>query len=61
MKRCPKCHRFGVEYDPYTGAERCLWEDCLWVNKDKIDLDQIPSKPNYIKFRDGIKVKRAMA
>ena len=39
MKRCPKCERFGIEYDPRIKRERCLWRDCLWVNENDIDLD----------------------
>ena len=60
MKRCPKCKRFGVEFDPYTGLERCLWDDCLWINKEGIDIDKEHFKINYKKFRDCITVKRAI-
>lgn len=28
MKRCKLCHRFGVEFNPYSGKEECLWHDC---------------------------------
>jgi hypothetical protein len=58
MKRCPNCHRFGVEYDPYAGVERCLWDDCLWVNEDNINLDTAKFKINFTKFRASLKTKK---
>jgi len=61
MKRCPKCQRFGVEYDPYTGTERCLWNDCLWVNKEGIDVEKHPFKINFKRVRKSIKIKKGIA
>ena len=58
MKRCPKCERYGIEYDPYTGTERCLWDECLWANKDNLDIDKHRFKLNYSKFRKSLKPKR---
>lgn len=58
MKRCPQCHRFGVEYDPYTGTERCLWNDCLWINEKNIDVEKEEFPLNFTRFRRIIKVKR---
>ena len=57
MKRCPKCHRFGVEFDPYNHMERCLWKDCLWVNHDNINIDKIKHPIRFQKFMDNIKKK----
>jgi len=57
MKRCPRCKRFGVEFDTYTGLERCLWNDCLWVNKRGIDLDKVKFKIKFKKFCQNIKKK----
>lgn len=61
MKRCPKCGRFGVEYDPYSGKERCLWKECLWVNANRINLDKKKFSANYDKFRKTIKIKKGIA
>ena len=41
MKRCPNCHRFGVEYDSQIHKEKCIWNDCLWVNEKNIDVTKI--------------------
>ena len=60
MKRCPTCKRFGVEFDPYTGKERCLWLDCQWINEKGVDLEKRKFKPNYKKFRSCIKPKSAL-
>ena len=40
MKRCPKCERFGVEYDPNVGHERCIWRNCPFINENDVDLDK---------------------
>lgn len=61
MKRCLRCQKLSVEYDPFSKVERCLWNSCLWVNKDNIDLDSQPSKPNFDKFKKAIKIKKAIA
>ena len=61
MKRCPICKRFGVEYDPQTGKEKCLWTDCLWINEENIDLDRYNYGVNFADFRDTISIKREMA
>jgi hypothetical protein len=61
MKRCPKCLRFGVEYDPYTGTERCLWNDCQWVNTEFINLDNQHNRINFRRFRKSIRIKKAVA
>ena len=45
MKRCPICHRFGIE--SISGEEKCMWTDC-----------SPRPKPNYRKFRDAIKIKK---
>lgn len=55
-KRCPKCHRFGVEC--YNGYETCLWRDCLWVNKDGIDLDKVKHPIRFQKFINTITKKK---
>jgi hypothetical protein len=39
MKRCPKCGRFGIEYDPSLKLEICLWKDCNWVNIEKKEIN----------------------
>ena len=50
MKRCPKCHRFGIEYDPYINSERCLWKDCSWINHNNIDVDKVNHGIRFKKF-----------
>ncbi len=60
MKRCPKCGRFGAEYDSYTGTERCLWNDCLWVNTKGIDLDNQKFKLKFTKFIEAVKIKKTI-
>ena len=55
MKRCPKCHRFGIEYDASIGMERCLWDDCSWLNKNNIDVDKVKHPIRFKKFIDSIK------
>lgn len=50
MKRCPKCHRFGVEYDPYFGFEVCLWNDCKWINNKHIDVDKTKHPRKFQEF-----------
>lgn len=61
MKRCPKCKRFGVEKDPYTGIERCIWNDCLWINEEGINLDQHNYGLNFMAFYDSIEQKKQVA
>ncbi len=58
MKRCPECERTGVEYDAYNGVEKCLWRDCLWVNRENINLDKKRYKENCTKFKEAIKTKK---
>ncbi len=57
MKRCPKCHGFGVKYDPSMKAEKCLCIDCLWVNKDNIDEDKVEHPIRFQKFINAISKK----
>ena len=47
MERCPICHRFGFEYDPYVGKKRCLWNDCSPRKKE-----------TFKKFARSIKIKK---
>jgi len=61
MKRCPKCHRFGIDNDPISGIERCLWNDCCWRNTDNIDLNKVKHPIRYKKFIKSIKVKKGIA
>lgn len=62
MKRCPECKRFGVEHDPNSGRERCVWRDCLWTNTDNIDLERHNyGEANFTKFRDSISEYRRKA
>ncbi len=57
MKRCPECHRFGVEFDPAMRMERCIWLNCLWINKDNIDVDKVEHPVCCQKFIDSITKK----
>jgi len=58
MKRCPQCQRFSIEYDPIIGFERCVWYDCLWINKDNIDLDNQEVEYNFASFKETLKIKK---
>lgn len=60
MKRCPSCKRFGVEFDPQTKKERCVWKDCLWVNVDNIVLDEFDYGVNFQQFRDSLIIKKTI-
>ena len=57
MKRCPKCERFGIEYECRIGLERCLWVNCTWVNENRINLDEIYYPPKFIKFIKAVTKK----
>lgn len=65
LKRCPKCGRFDVEYNPCVGHERCLWKDCGWINRDNLNLDKLADDyfkqhgTRYKKFAKGLKIKRS--
>ena len=61
MKICPKCQSFSVEFDPYIGNEKCLWNDCLWVNRENLNLDKVKFEVNFGNFRRSIKIKNGMA
>jgi hypothetical protein len=62
MKRCPKCGRFNIEYDPYIGFEKCLWRDCVWINFEKIDLDSKKQSYSYNfgNFKKSLKKKNSI-
>lgn len=53
MKRCPKCHRFGIDYSN-IGHEQCPWKDCLWINSKNIDLNKVKHPIKFKKFIDSI-------
>lgn len=57
MERCPKCKRFGIEKNLFTGEKRCLWNDCLEVVPENKDLSKEKSIPNFVKFRRAISLK----
>jgi hypothetical protein len=56
MKRCPECHRFGVEMRE-DGKEHCIWNDCLFVNHENRDLDKVVHPIRFQKFIDVISKK----
>jgi len=59
MKRCPKCYRFGVEYNPYTKKELCPWSNCLWTNETDTPLKEKEIHLNFNKFQKAVKFKTA--
>ena len=61
MLRCPKCHKFGVEHDPCSGALRCLWNDCGYRPTDEeVRTAKHPIR-KYSKFIKSIKKKTNIA
>ena len=50
MKRCPECHRFGIQFDACSMKEYCLWRDCHWVNENGIDVDKVKHPIRFWKF-----------
>lgn len=64
MKRCPKCERFGVEYDTNVEHERCIWRDCPFVNDNDVDLDKYFEmhiaihETKFKKFAEALRKKR---
>ena len=57
MKRCPECHRFGIEYREGTKTEVCIWNDCLFVNENHIDLDRVVHPIMFQRFAEAIRKK----
>lgn len=60
MKKCPKCSRYNIEYDPVIGSERCLWKDCGWVkknNEDDEDSEIDKHTYNFSKFKKYLEIK----
>ncbi len=35
MRRCPKCHKLSVSYDPYKGVDVCMVDDCSCIILDE--------------------------
>lgn len=33
-KKCPKCKRNSLDYDPVYKAWRCIWVDCSFQEKN---------------------------
>jgi len=58
MNRCPKCHRFGIEYE---GREfwRCLWRDCLHLCSFK-EIEKAIHPIRFKKFIKSITKKRRL-
>jgi len=59
--RCPKCHRFGIEFDVYQNAYRCLWNDCLYRPKDYQEIRDTKHPFKFHKFKESIKRKTKIA
>lgn len=61
MERCPKCSRFGIEFDPYTTTYRCLWKDCLYIPKDTDEVKRTKHPIKFKRFINLIKKKTSIA
>ena len=61
MLRCHKCHRFGVEHDPYSGALRCLCNDCFYRPKNYEEIINAKHPIRFHKFIKSIKKKTRIA
>ncbi len=35
MRRCPKCHKLSVAYDPYKGVDVCMIDNCSCIVLDE--------------------------
>lgn len=57
MKICPKCGKLGIENDPFSGIERCLWKDCLWVNKEGKKIKNNKCEFSFANFKKTLKPK----
>lgn len=40
FKICPECKCYSVEFDPHQMVERCLNNECGWINRDRIPLPE---------------------
>jgi len=58
LKRCPKCQRFDVEYDPTIKTERCLWKKCGWINENHDNLEDEEYEINFSKFIKYLEMNR---
>lgn len=67
-KRCPKCHRFGVDttgfYPPIKRLGKwrypCIWNDCgKYSTLEEIENAKHPDQ--FKKFRDAITQKDSLA
>lgn len=52
MLRCPKCERFGVEYDGRW--YKCVWVNCGYTNRE---YKEPKWKIKFKKFIKAIKIK----
>lgn len=37
MKKCPKCGRYGIEWDARAKIYMCYFKDCNYVIRDKVE------------------------
>lgn len=51
MCRCPKCHRFGIEYIR-NGFWECLWSGCGYITSN---YEEILNAKHPIRFKSFIK------
>ena len=56
MERCPKCHKFRVNYEG-NGIYRCLWKACGYTTNNSTDIINAKHPIKHQKFIDTINKK----
>jgi len=59
MDRCPKCHRFGIEY-ACSGFYQCVWKGCGYLTMDYADIENAEHPIRFQKFIDSITKKESL-
>jgi hypothetical protein len=61
MKRCPKCGRYQLVYDPRTDEYECYWRDCWWKGdlyevlfEENKRLENLENDHKFMQFRNSL-------
>lgn len=58
MKRCPRCHRFGI--DEGEIPTKCLWKDCGHIVRTFEEVENAKHPFKFKKFMRAIKRKKSI-